>query len=176
MPKKRERSRFKNSLERANVGDSFVDVFPNEPAQIITIRKASPETVNNSATFQDDADFFFRVGVNEIWDVELVLIFDGNTTADFKWQWSLPSGGEFDGTAHVLQTAAATGADHRFVVVDETGSIAGGLTGNTAAYIRGLLVTGTVPGVAQFQWAQDTATAVDTILRARSFMTRRKVS
>jgi len=155
------------------------DLFPNEPTTLITIIKSADEIVNNSAVLQDDDEFYFDVGSNETWEVEMVLRYMASAGADFDWDWSLPAGGTFDGVTSQLQTAAATVNDDTWRVADETGPGVGpgglGTATPVALWIKGLIVTADTAGLAQFRWAQDTATASNATLLAGSFMVRRKV-
>lgn len=154
------------------------DIFPNQELTTHFIQKPSGEVVNNSTAFQNDDDFFFTVGVDEIHEIEFVLKYDGGATADFKWELSLPSGATFRGISHSLTDAAALGSDDRISVVTEVGHSCGALGAGTAAalHIKGMVETTDTGGTVRFRWAQRAAVATDTTLQANSYMMRRQIA
>ena len=176
MPKKRAKSRFR---ETGRVGETFSDVFPNELAVITTIRKSADEVVNNSDVLQNDDDFFFDVLEGDVWEVVITGLVTSATAADFKYDFSVPTGATVHGIVGSLQVGAAgSGTNDLAASVDLTADDGIGTlgTGTEAAfYIRALVVVAETPGVVNFRWAQNTATASDTTLLAESWMTVRRI-
>lgn len=127
--------------------------------------KASDETVNNSSALQDDNDFFFTVAASEKWGVELHLILDTNTTADWKGNWTKPA-------ATTITHTYAYGAGGAALVDWTTGDslIVAATSSAQAVHLWAAVIVSTTAGTVQFQWAQATANASNTILKAGSYM------
>ena len=66
------------------------------------VYKSADETVNASSTLQDDDELTFAIAANEVWEFSCVLAYVSNTTADIKFQFSLPSGATMNGFASRL--------------------------------------------------------------------------
>ena len=126
--------------------------------------KSSDETVNNSSTLQNDDDLLVAIGASEIWSFEIDIFFDSGTTPDIKFALSGPSG--------------ATGL-WSFVEVSSNvtksidGSSSASRDGGGAGFVRQTRITGyisnsTNAGNIQLLWAQNTADASDTIVKAGS--------
>lgn len=150
------------------------------------VGKESDEAVNNSTTLQNDDDFKFWMGANEVWAVWMVLELSGTaanpTSPSFKYAFDCPSapdgrmGHMFhpSGASNVGEGAATTalvGANTSTTL--ETAVLAGS-SGNSIAsnrqYIHALIRNGATPGFVNFQWAQNTAIAQDTKVLADSMM------
>ena len=126
------------------------------------IHKAAHEIVNNSTTLQNDDHFVFAVTANSRWVVELHLNMISSAVADFKFDFSVPSGGyhgltlDTSGTTFWNQAAAST-------ITACAGS-------QTLAVLRGTIVIGSTAGNVQFRWAQNTAEATNTTVYADSIL------
>lgn len=129
--------------------------------------KGATETVNNSTTLQDDDDFAFAIGANEIVPFHMWIRGDSNATADFKWAFSVPSGGG----GVVLQTAYG-GAGVGSSITPFAISSGTGIQTNAGFYIyfTGFAQAAATPGTVQFQWAQNTLDASDTTVQAGSWL------
>jgi hypothetical protein len=135
----------------------------------VYIRKASDETVNNSSTLQNDDDFQFPIVSGEQWEIDLILsISDGNNpTYDIKAIW-----------------AGVTLTQHLFYYGKSGSSAVNGsasgellLDLNTSASIIVLrsIIFATSTGTLAFQWAQNSATATNTTIKAGSLMIARRI-
>jgi len=131
-------------------------------------RKVATETVNNSVTLQDDDDFFFKIGANEIWFVTMELNTDIGTGPDFKCTWTLPAGASMllmlDGwdSGSVRQGIGSTPGTAVTIMFS--------LANCTRLRVIATLVNDVTPGTAQFQWAQNSATVEDTDILINSQM------
>lgn len=134
--------------------------------------KSGAETVNNSATLQDDNDLFVDLAVGT-WRVELIAHYTvANTTADFRCGWSTT------GTITALGRTCFGGGDSISSITDSTmrsqGIVlssefaVGGSTSPSNIVREDLLLDVSVAGRLQFRWAQGTANASDTIVTAAS--------
>jgi len=133
--------------------------------------KAADETVNNSNTLQNDDDLKLVVAANEIWTLELRLIFKSvSTTSDYLWGFSYPTGcGIYWGWDALWLAVATTSGPNTCLI--QTDTIARG-SGNlsTPVWIKVIIINGATAGTVNFQWAQNTATVEDTDLLAGSCM------
>lgn len=130
--------------------------------------KATDETVNNSATLQNDDELLLTVVANAKYRVDMHVIWNSNSTADWKWAWTTPTGlsGFFTATGFPAGSATLyTGA----LPWSGTGSNEG-QGADVYTKFSGILITGANAGTLQFQWAQNTANASNTIVRAASFL------
>lgn len=129
-----------------------------------TLVKTSTETVNNSATVQNDDTFTFSVSANKIYKVTAFLPITTNGTADFKFNFSLPASAVMYGSC-----TSETGAWLEFTQAAERDVPVSG----TALYLSiiATIVTSGTAGTATFQWAQNTMTVVDTQVLAGAWMT-----
>jgi hypothetical protein len=180
VPKIHERNRF-YELGSPGVGTltETPEMFPGPVTEFV--RKTANETVNNSASFQDDDELFFPVRANEIWDVEASIRYDSSTTADIKWRFTVPGSGVAgtgSGLIHRL-TGGASGLADDVVepMSDLTRTPSGGIGIGTEApmHIRMLIVVGDTDGNIVYQWAQNTAALSNTSVRNGSWIIGRKV-
>jgi len=142
------------------------------------VRKTADETVNNSTTLQNDDHLYFAMGANEVWYVEIFLIIDSSTSADFKSGLSLPSGA----TAHWMAIGSSEATISNIVAtgLTETNSDASWGTGAGTPRLRDILsiivINDATAGNFQLQWAQNTAEASDTILKTNSCLIAHKLA
>ncbi len=143
------------------------------------IVKAGSETVNNSATLQNDNDLVVALPVG-VFRIEAVIHYTSSgTTADFSAAWTTT------GTMTSLGRSILGPGQGMTVLTDMnvrfqglaigTGSDVGGNGTSSNVYMEDMLLEVTVAGTLQFQWAQRVATAVDTILTSASRMFITKV-
>jgi hypothetical protein len=151
-----------SSITVTGFGKPVVDAL-----NAIVARKTADETVNNSATLQNDDELFVPLLASAVYVYDLHLIYNSGTTPDLKLGWSVPSGTTmlweccacYDTTGTLVSTGNFTAS-----------TVAGfGGTGSDAhAYLSGQIVTSTTAGNVQLQWAQNSATGSNTIMRAGS--------
>ena len=135
--------------------------------------KTADETVNNSVTLQDDNVLLFAAAANEKWQFEGVLILTAvNTTPDFKMT--------FTGPAASVGSWAAIFSDETTVAVDAGSAALGTAQSFVSAQVPrivrfwGAIANGANAGNLTLQWAQDTATAVNTQVLAGSYIKYQK--
>lgn len=138
-------------------------------------RKTSDQTVNNSATFQNDNAIFVSVAANAVYDCHFHFIFNSGATPSLKTQFTAPSGATMTNWTFFLPNGSG-------VAVESIANTAAGVNGITCngtdlpGDYFGLLITGANAGTFQLQWAQTTANASNTILRATSYLILRQVA
>lgn len=142
--------------------------------------KTSNESVTSSTTFQDDNDFFLSVEANALYVVELYLSIVGNTSGDFKMQWTVPSGTDGIRWRQTLVTGAAADTDNKSQIdTISGGSSASGVLSTTSprAFLSEIMSVDTAgtSGTLTLQWAQNGSNANPTTIQAGSFMRAWKV-
>ncbi len=141
-------------------------------APYTTILKAADETVNNSATLQDDDDFTFSVDANGVYRVEGWIVVNSSSVADWKVAWSLPSGAS--GLSVIGDVATTNDVDLRqFSTTSGISNIPGADSG---LLLRGTLIIDSTAGTATLQWAQRVAEVSNTIVRQSSWLTYEKLN
>lgn len=141
----------------------------------IMIAKAADEIVNNSNVLQDDDDFLFNIGANEVWIVDQTLDTANLTfNTDFQIAWVLPAG------ASMLCIAIAhlSGTDPLTAVGTTPGAAIVLASANSPRIImiKTTIRNGATAGVAQFQWAQNTAVATDSTVKQDSMFIAHRLS
>lgn len=124
------------------------------------VRKTADETVNNSDALQNDDDLLFAMTASTTYEIELLLLISSNATADFKMAFTLPAGADMIWFLPATATLASEGSTAEGISI--TGTTVEGYL------IRGIVRCDTTAGNLQLQWAQNTATVVDTIVYANS--------
>lgn len=128
--------------------------------------KMTDETVNNSATFQNDDELTFPIGANENYTFRFVVNGNSATAPDFKFAVTAPSGATCAYGYQDVETAVSLAGLG-------CGVTTGLVTGNGTAdvyEIVGSVRNGSTAGAVTLQWAQNTATASNTIVYAGSFV------
>lgn len=131
-------------------------------------RKTADETVNNSATMQDDNDMVLAVAANATYQIEGAWYYNTGTTPDIKMQFTFPAGLTM---FYVVEgVAVSTSVLGQFKSIQTTVSILEGVAGDRIATIEGLVIVSSTAGNLRVQWAQNTANASDTKMLAGSYI------
>jgi hypothetical protein len=132
--------------------------------------KLFDETVNNTATLQNDDELLATVKASATYEVFCHVFFNSGTSPDIKFGWTGPSGATLDWTSvDPFNTSWAKKSI--------SGSIAIGTSGaNESALLIGVLIVSTTAGTLQLQWAQNGAIASDTSVLAGSYLRLRRVA
>lgn len=162
----------------ASGNGSLLTNIPNSALSgIIRKYKASAQTVNNASTPVDDSDLSFPIAANEAWSVTIYLYYTTVTSVPrFKFQFTGPASptsvlywgtdeGGFTGATGV-KTAFSTAA---------TFNSLGALT-TDAIIVKLIVVNGVNSGTITFQWAQNAATAENTVLNIGSCLIATKLN
>lgn len=132
-------------------------------------RKAADETVNNSATLQDDDDLVIAIGANETWYFEAMILHNTGTTPDIKVGFDIPAAATLSWT-DVARTSSDTPAMTVPIQTDDGVDVLTGTGAASVAMIWGVVVNGANAGNLQFRWAQNTQDASDTKVLATSYL------
>lgn len=167
-----------HSLESVGIQHSFSQIGGGSYHELEI--KSADEIVNNSAALQNDADFFFAIGASEKWIVEINLYVTNVTIAsDFRFTFTVPAGavgimmGQGFGGNTTGWVSVGVPVAPGVAVVMITDANTGDLVN---IKIQASIENGVTAGVVQFQWAQGTATVIDTTVKEYSQMIAHRVS
>ena len=124
-----------------------------------TVVKTADQTVTNNAAFQNDSNLSFAMAANSTYTLDATINYSGTSTAaDFKYTFTAPAGS----TVYINADAAKGTTSTTICNIAASGQtcsvlITGGFRGiiNINGYVR----TGATAGNLQFQFAQNTGTA-----------------
>lgn len=139
---------------------------------------ADSAAVNNSTTLVDVTGLAVPVAANAVYLIEGFLAYSSNAAADAKFGWTVPTGatGKWNPLAINATTAGTASsvnvASRLWTEVLPAGATDGGLL---TCHVKGLLAVGGTAGVLQAQFAQNTATAVNTTVLAYSWVSALRV-
>jgi hypothetical protein len=145
-------------------------------------RKTATESVTSSTTLQDDDELFVTVEANSVYTVEALILYDGATTGDFKFNFDGPAGATFTFSAMLPPTSATSATapgTTNFSQFDDTQTLALGAVGAgtpLAIPITGILIVGGTAGTFKLTWAQQASDVTATRVFAPSFIRARKVT
>ena len=146
----------------------------NDPGRrdLTIVRKtAETQVVSNSTTLVNDDALLVGVAANEIVYFLCLTHQLGNSTADFKLTFTVPSGATISWSlpnAHI--TVADAIQPPNFVNASGTTISVGSTTTGRGQLAVGMVHNGATLGNLQLQWAQVTATVVDTKVLTDSFL------
>ncbi|MCW2763240.1 MAG: hypothetical protein JWR85_3441, partial [Marmoricola sp.] len=140
----------------------------------VNIAKTVDETVTNSTALQNDDQFFFSIGANEVWSFEINMASHSNATAGFKFNMNAPAGATCRIVGATLDNGDAPTATGACSSITVSPYPFNGTNGGSKFY--GTITNGATAGTANFRWAQDTANAVATNVFAGSYMVGYKMT
>lgn len=146
------------------------------------VRKTADESVTSSTTLQDDNHLTLSVEANAVYQVELVMIYDGEeTTGDLKVQFVAPASAAFSYGTMSAHSDQASEFDSSMKLTEQTLAAATtygcfGTGVNVFGRAFGLLVTAGTAGTFKLQWAQNGSSATATRLRTNSYLILRRVA
>ena len=157
------------SADATNAGQSLVSNAAGTLSWDETtfiVRKTANETVNNSATPQNDDHLLFSVAANQVYAVSgYLFVSAANSSPGFRCDWTGPTGAT--ATWAVTNIRAGTAPVQTDLGTDGTISLATGA--NRFVRVHGLFVISSTAGTIQFRWAQNSAHASNTTVLERSY-------
>lgn len=142
--------------------------------------QSADQSVTNSTTLVSSNDLVAPVVANGIYVVRMYLVYDCNSTADFKYQLTLPASGvvvKHSRWANAAADAAINSAvnhDSQDVTTYNLGGVAAGTI--MTALPRAIIALGATAGNCTLQFAQAVSNGTATILKAGSVMNLRRVA
>jgi hypothetical protein len=145
-------------------------------------RKTAAEIVSNSNTPQDDDELTVPVAASTFYKVNGELLFTSNTTADFRWTWSMPAGATRSIDVFIFSRSLAAPSqmvDTRTFATGNSGADGLGLTLSSQGQIvkfSGWILTSTTAGNVTLQWSQNTTNLSDTTVHPNSFLELKRIT
>ena len=138
-----------------------------------TAYKTTAETVNNSATLQNDDDLFVSVDASAYYEGELWIAFTSAVAAGLKVDFTAPVGAALEASAFLVVVSGAV----TYSATLALGAVSGIVSNGAASpYLcKFTLTTGANSGVLQFRWAQNTANASNTTVNVGSYLRLRRI-
>lgn len=160
---------------------SAVDAAKGANAATTTlVRKTAAESVTSSIAVQDDDHLTLAVAANEVWEIQLVLVFEtGAAAGDAKTNVSIPAGASIKGMATGLTEPATGTSNVQLLAVTSGGDeFVWGTSPSFYSVVKyqATVVVGATAGNVKLRWAQGTSSATATVLSANSYLIARKVS
>ena len=136
-------------------------------------RKTADQNVISSTTLVDDTELKFPMRANTKYAFRMVVIFDAGATGDFKFRHTGPAIGS--GLIRILrQWIVGAGAAWVAPTQDTSYSAAdiaiAGAAGSGRLEINGTIHNGATAGDFKLRWAQNASEAVNTTVRAGSYI------
>jgi len=146
------------TLVTPNVPGIQIDVVPQ------IVQKVNDQTVNNSATLQDDTELKWYLAANsKIYFQCVIEHISGSTAPDLQVAFTIPSGALRWGPSNSIKIDAADAVVTQVqTLVTGTAVTFGSTTSRRQIVIEGSVENGATAGFLQLQWAQAVATAVNT--------------
>lgn len=148
----------------------------------IFITKTSDQSVNNSTVLTNDTALQFSLAANESWVFKLHLFVTNGSSAGPDWKAAIL--GPANTTCSVQQSGSEPVGAVFLQSVSSNCTAPTAMVNNTIAsdagagfdvWIQGIVTTGATAGTFNFQFAQNTATAVNLTVKAGSFLEAFKV-
>ena len=121
------------------------------------VLKTADETVNNNNSTQADDALLVALGANETWILRYFIKYNSNTTADFRYNISVPSGATYDAL-----TKSDDDSGPRFYHRSSSDENVAGKGTDWSFTFDAVVKTSSTAGNVVFNWAQYTANASDT--------------
>lgn len=137
------------------------------------------QTMNNSTTYVSSTGLTLTIEASSNYLYESLIMFDTNSTADFKQKLLLPAGATVRiarWSSPTTGTAIDSVVEHDAITVVEiaSGGVAAGTVMSTRA--SGLIQNSTAAGSVTVQFAQNAANVSNTLLKTGSWIRLTKVS
>lgn len=163
-----------------SVGDVLAAADVNEYLVNVKFAQKPNDTSRASTTTPaNDPDLSIAVDANKSYEVQVWLTYLAQNTPNLKVEFNVPGSATFTGAAF----AYAAGGSVVGINAVDTGApvtgpahIAGLSPFDGAYYLTGILTTAGAAGNFTLQWAQDTSSALTTIIRGGSSMLLRRVA
>lgn len=140
------------------------------------IIKNTDETLNNSATLQNDDVLAMSIEANSAYYMHLVLGYSASVVADFKWGFTGPAG--YGGNSNIvyLDPGGGTQLIGSYAITSTRIVAAQGVGAPFClAEEHAIVTTAGTAGTLQVQWAQNTQEATNLVVYASSFLSLLKV-
>jgi hypothetical protein len=137
-----------------------------------TVAKTSDETIQSDTTLNADAALVFAMSANTKYSFKLFVIFDTGATGDFKFRHAGPSSPTLVRIRrhHIIGAGTAYAGIAIDTAYSSVDVAVAGSAGPGVVEMDGIVHNGANAGNFEFQWAQNASEAVDTTVRAGSYI------
>lgn len=144
----------------------------------LAVRKTATEQVTSSTTLQNDDELLLSVAANSTYEFSGMLIFDGATAGDLKYQFTGPASATLDAVANQITEAGTISSSDQVIGFNISTPVITGAVGtgtNVHVPMSGILVVAGTAGTFQLQWAQGTSSVTGTRIFANSYLVLRRI-
>jgi len=143
-------------------------------------RKTADETVNGSASLQNDDHLAIVLAASATYEIDVQLFYSSASTPDIKFALTFPTGAtcswapigyKSDGTNFEAEFRTSTWQ----AASGTSNAVAGTAATYDAALIKGIIRVGSTAGTLQVQWAQNTSNGSNTTVKADSSLVARRL-
>lgn len=139
----------------------------------VYIVKPSDETVNNSTTLQNDDDLAFAVTDGSQWEVDVFILGRQAAAVGFDFQMVGSGGSTITQQGYAYGNNGATTFTSGYGTTEVRWGL--GATGSDYSCHLKFFITSSGAGTATLQWAQGSASATDSTIKAGSVMIARRI-
>lgn len=142
----------------------------------LSVTKVADEILSNNSSLQNDDELFLSVEAGVTYTFSAMIFYGAGTTPDIKFAWTFPTG-----TLNYGVVGLDTSLVYQQTVFlsDVSGSSrtygGAGVASFRFCLFNGKYVCGTA-GTFRLQWAQNTPTVENTVVKAGSFLSLRRSS
>jgi hypothetical protein len=142
----------------------------------ITVFKTVDETILSSTILHDDLHLFFTLKTSIIYAFDLQLILNSVVAgSDWKFAFSMPSSttmfwGSHGGASNYFDPAGPGGSSVALLTESSVLTIGNAANRIIGAALRGVVYTGSTPGLLRVRWAQNTSQASNSTVKRGSTM------
>jgi|SRR5215469_7841692 len=166
------------TVKQWNVGDVLAAADMNLWTVPIVVIKPSDTARNNTTTMTNDPDLVLPVAASSTYHINGLILYDGPTAgaSDLKSTFTIPAGasGMYFALRQGLGGGFAGNQSNNWTDTVTSNTIAVGTIMNLS--VKGILVVGGTAGNLTLQWAQNTANATNTHIKAQSFLTAQRIA
>jgi len=145
----------------------------------LTVEATDNPTKSSDTSLANDSQLLLTYEANVTYEFESDVFYGAGTTADFKYAHTFTNATMTSLSADVLDVTTAT-TEAQIATLSEASGTAHSVGGAGVSSFRWLRFkarfTTTGTGTLRFQWAQNTSTIENTVRKAGSYMTLRRVA
>jgi basic membrane lipoprotein Med (substrate-binding protein (PBP1-ABC) superfamily) len=144
----------------------------------ITVVKPSDTARNTTTTLADDPDLILPVAASSTYNIHGVIFYDGPSTADLKYTFSLPAAAT--GQAFIARqnvSGSFTGAFQvNWTDTQTANTPAPGVGTIMCLGVDGILAVAGTAGNMTFRWAQNSSNGTSCHVKAQSYLTAQRIT
>lgn len=150
-------------------GDELTAGFAAVDRVTYARRTADSTPINNSTTMVADSQLTLAVAASGTYHLRGRLIYTSSATPDFRFGWTYPTGLTMSYSVFGIATGTAAPLSYLNVETDLPALEGAGVGVSRDVWLEGLVFNSTTAGNLVIKWAQATANATDTVMKANSY-------